>query len=188
MNSEKEKTSIYFSGNKFFITYDFNKKMKDGMIIPLANEIDHQATLKNGVIDFYINSHGGDSELCMYIVSMIEFAKSKGIKVRTIISDIAYSAGSVVSVAGTKGERYIARTAEYCVHYGSQAGWRESTPLQIDRNSEHKKRHFNKLLNHYKKYCNIPKLEEALKDDSFFITAQQGIKWGLADKYIERLK
>lgn len=187
MTSEKEKTSNYFSGNKFFILHNFNDKLRDGIVIPLTDKIEELSQKKDAIIDIYINSHGGDAELCLHIIALIELAKSRGITVRTIVTDVANSAGSLVAIAGTPGHRYIARTAEQCVHYGSQYGWVETTPLQIERNTDHKKRHFQKLIGLYKKYSNIPNIEEKLKDDSYFLTAKECIQYGLSDKYLEKL-
>lgn len=188
MNTEKEKTSTYFSGNKFFIVDTFNDKMRDGIIIPLTNKIEELAKQKDATLDVYINSRGGDGHLCFHIVTLLEIAKARGIKVRTIISQIAYSSGSIVAVAASEGERYISRRGEHCVHYGTQYGWSETTPLQIERNTDHKKRWFKQILDHYKHYAKVPDLKELLKDDSLFIPAAQCIEWGLADKYTDELK
>lgn len=187
MDEQQQPANInYQSGNKFFILHEFNDKLREGIVIPLTNKIEELSKLKDpGMIEFHINSHGGDSELCLHIMHLIELAKAKGIKVRTINMDTAFSAGSIIAVAGTPGERYVAKTAEYCLHYGTHYGWPEHTPTQTERNADHKKRHFARLKGIYEKYCKIPDLEEHLKDDSFFVTAQQALKWSLADKYLE---
>lgn len=184
---KKEETSNYFSGDNFYILHNFNDDLRDGIVIPMTNAIARLAKQTKPIMTIWINSHGGNAELCMHIVALMELAKSKGIIVRTVVTDVAYSAGSIAAVAGTPGERYIARSAEHLAHYGTQYGWSETTPLQIDRNTDKKRRHFQKLLKHYEKYCKIPKLADALKDDSFFITAPQAIRWKMADKYLERL-
>lgn len=186
MNTEKEKTSKYFSGNKFFIVHSFNNDLRDGMVIPLTNKIEELAAQKKPApLEIYINSHGGDGELCLHIVSLLEMAKSRGVTVRTYVTQVAHSAGSIVAMVGSPGERYISRRAEHCVHYGTQYGWPEHTPLQIDRNTQKKRRWFKTLKQLYEQYAEIPDLDEMLKDDSFFVTAQQAIKWKLADKYMD---
>lgn len=185
MNDQQTKTDHYVDGNKFFILHEFNDSLRNGIIIPLTKKIEELSKLKDpGMIEFHINSRGGDAALCLHILNLIELAKSRGIKVRTIVLDRAYSAGSIIAVGGTPGERYISDTGEYCLHYGTHYGWEEHTPLQTERNAAHKLRHFAKLKAIYEKYCVIPKLEEQLKDDSFFVTADEAIKWKLADKLI----
>lgn len=184
----ESKSSKYHSNNKFFILHEFNNELRDGIIIPLTEKIEELSKQKEAEIEIHINSHGGSAELCMHIIRLMELAKSREIIVRTLVMEVANSAGSFVAVAGTKGERYIARGAEQCVHYGSTSGWRESTPLQTERNSEYKKRWFAKTIAHYQKYCKIPNLQENIKDDSFFITSEDCIKWKMADKYLEEMK
>lgn len=163
---KKSNDSKYFDGNKFFILHHFNEQLRDGIVIPLTREIEKQSKLRNGQIDIYINSRGGDGMLCWYIVRLIEMAKARGIIVRTIVMETAYSAGSIVACAGSPGHRYISKTAEHCVHYGSQPGWTEYTPLQIERNALEKQRWFKKVL----------------------VPGSLAIKYKLADHYLEAMK
>jgi ATP-dependent protease ClpP protease subunit len=171
-------------GNIFFIA-DFDDEAEDGLVIPLIKEIQKQRRLRNGRIDLYINSFGGYRHLVFQLISLIEQAKSYDIVVRTIVPDIAYSAGSVLAVSGTPGERYIEKTAEHLLHYGI-TGSSETTPEQVERNYAQKKLGFTKILKHYEKTSNVPDLESYMNDDSFYIPASKCIKWGLADKYMDK--
>lgn len=171
-------------GNVFFIT-DFDDNMESSLIVPLIKEIQNQRRLRDGSLDLYVNSFGGYRHLAFQIVSLLEIAKRDGIRVRTIINDIAYSAGSIVAIAGTPGERYIEKNAEHLIHYGFTAS-SESTPEQIERNYLQKKEGFDKIKRHYQKYANVPNLEELMNDDNAFIPAAKCIKFGLADKYLEK--
>lgn len=179
--------SSFADGNRFFILGLFDDSLNKEIILPLTKKIDELSNYRNPVIEFHINSPGGNGVVLMHIVALFELARRKGIKVRTIVPLWAFSCGSMLAVAGDKGERYIAREAEHVVHYGSYSGWGSHTPLQIERESEHRKRWFKHLVDHYKKYSNIPKLEDKIKDDNFFIPADDCIKWGLADKYMDEL-
>lgn len=179
--------NAFADGNKFFILGEFNRDMNKDIILPLTKKIEELSKTKDALIEFHINSPGGNGMVMQHIVELVEQAKAKDIIVRTIVPAYAYSAGSMLAVAGTPGERYIGHNAEHCVHYGTVYGWGETTPLQIDRNAAWKKRWFAGLLAHYKKYCAIPEVAEHIKDDSFFITAKDCIKWGVADKFMEEL-
>lgn len=148
--------------------------------------IEQQAEGGGGHINIYINSHGGLANVAFHIVAMMEFAKKNNIIVRTIVTDSAYSAGSIIAVAGTPGERYIAKDARHVVHYGS-SGSHDSTPMQAERNYGFRKRFFKQVLDSYKKYCHIPDLEEHIKDDDWYIDGRSAIKWGMADKDISKL-
>lgn len=174
-----------YEDNTFFIG-DFDDSMERDIIIPLTLEIKKQAELRHGYIDFYVNSMGGYGHLLFHMILLLEQAKANDVVCRTIVTDSAFSAGSMFAIAGTPGERYIARTGSHLVHYGSIASF-ESTPEQIERYRKWKSSFFKNNVNHYKKYANIPNLEEHIKDDGFFVAAPEAIKWGLADKYADKL-
>lgn len=172
--------------NIFFIG-DFDDALEDRVIIPLTQQVAEQSDAKDGRIDLYINSVGGYVHLVNHMVELVEIAKSQGVVVRTIVPDMAFSAGSALAITGTPGERYIARKAEHLIHYGQIMSF-ETTPEQIKRFTAWKDRKFKANLEHYKKYCNIPDLDKHILDDGFFVTAQQALKWGMADKYMEKLE
>jgi ATP-dependent protease ClpP protease subunit len=186
MSDNKNKTS-FSKENNFYILGEFSDELHESIVIPFTEKIQQLSKTKDSSIVFYINSCGGSSWICMHLVSLFELAKSKGIKIKTVVPSMAFSAGSILAVAGTEGERYIAHNGEHLIHYGEFDGWRKTTPLQIDRNSEFWKRHTKNMLNHYKKYCKIPNLENHLKDDNFFIEAKKCIELKIADKYMEEL-
>jgi ATP-dependent protease ClpP protease subunit len=171
-------------GNIFFVG-DFDDNAERELVIPLTKEIQKQRKRKDGRIDLYINSFGGYVHLVEHLVGLVEIAKSNGITVRTIVPACAYSAGSMLAITGTPGERYIAKTAEHLIHYG-MIGSAETTPTQIERNTAWKTRSFNNAVKHYERYSDVPDLREKIKDDGFFVTSRDAIKWGLADKTMEK--
>lgn len=172
--------------NVFFIG-DFDDSLESCTIVPLIQEIKNQRRRRDGKIDLHINSFGGYAHLVMNLVELVEIAKREGIIVRTIVPSVAFSAGSMLAVSGSPGERYISKTGEHLVHYGS-TGSVETTPTQIERYRAWKDRDFKNTIKHYQRYCTIPNLEEQLKDDGFFVPARDCIKWGLADKYTDKLE
>lgn len=174
-----------FEDNTFFVG-DFDDALEQQIIVPLTQEIKKQAELKTGRIDLFINSCGGYLHLVNHMTELVELAKASGVVVRTIVPDIAFSAGSMLAITGTEGERYIGKRAEHLVHYGQIMSF-ETTEEQIDRFTAHKKRLFKANLNHYQKYCSIPDLDQKMLDDGYFVTAQQALKWGMADKYMDKL-
>lgn len=176
---------LNYEGNVFFIG-DFDDSAERELTVPLIREIQKQSQLKWGRIDLYINSFGGYGHLVDQFVELVELAKGNDVTVRTIIPSVAFSAGSILAVTGTPGERYIARTGNHLIHYGSALGAAESTPLQVERFSAYKKSDFKNTLLHYNKYADVPNLSEEMLDDGFFVPAAKCIKWGLADKYLDK--
>lgn len=175
-----------YEDNTFWIG-DFDDQLERDILLPLTIEIQNQSKKADGRIDLWINSMGGYGHLLFHMVELVEMAKRADVCVRTIVMDSAFSAGSMLAITGTPGERYIAKTASHLVHYGSIASF-EQTPEQIERYRKWKQRFFANNVSHYKKYTEIPNLEEHIKDDGFFVTAAEAIKWKMADKYTDKLE
>jgi ATP-dependent protease ClpP protease subunit len=170
-------------GNVFHIS-DFDDALEQQMV-PFHREIQRQRALQGGYIDVWVNSFGGYAHVVYQLVELFELAKRNGVIIRTMVPSLAASAGSMLAVAGSEGHRFIAKSAEHLVHYGS-IGSVETTPTQIERYNAMKRRDFKNTLAHYKKYCNIPNIEDHLRDDGFYIIARDSLRWGLADHYIEK--
>lgn len=173
-------------GNVLIIN-DFDDAMEAEIILPFIRQIQYQRTLREGRIDLYVNSFGGYAHLAFHIVSLMEQAKREEITVRTVVPDAAFSAGSIVAVAGSPGHRYVERTAQHLAHYG-MAGSIDSTPEQAARAYEERARHFKKIRKHYLDYTDIEAvdLDRLMGDDQGYIPAAKCIKWGFADYYMER--
>lgn len=186
-SKDKQAVNALYDDNRFYILGEFDDQLKEKIIVPLTRKISELSNQRSATIEVYINSPGGQCDIMWHVVNLIELAKAKGITVRTIVMGEAYSAASMTAITGTVGERYIDRYAEHLPHFGTAYGWPKHTPLQLERETAHLQRHFQHLVDHYQKYCKIPKLEQHIKDDNFFITAKQAIDWGMADKYVEEL-
>jgi ATP-dependent protease ClpP protease subunit len=178
---------VYRDGNRFYIGGEFNDAMEIGVVPPLRAEIDNQAGKRDGSIDLHIASVGGSAWVLTQIVELVELAKRKGVKVRTIVPSHAYSCGSMLAVTGTKGERYISRYAEHLLHYGSFDRYIKTTPLQIERNADKNRRWVKTIIDHYRRYADVPELEDKMRDDDLWVPAEQAIEWGLADKLTDEL-
>jgi ATP-dependent protease ClpP protease subunit len=176
----------HYSDNRFFIG-DFDDDLENNLLMPLTKEISNQAKLRDGRIDLWINSMGGYAHLVSHFVSLVELAKAQDIVVRTIVPDMAFSAGSMLAITGTLGERYIGKNAEHLIHYGQIASF-ESTPQQVERFRKWKERYFRSTVAHYKKYTDIPNIDQEMLDDGWFVPAKECIKFGIADKFIDKLE
>ena len=174
----------YNEENQFFLG-DFDDRMESELTIPLTREIQKQKRFKDGRIDLWINSFGGYGHLVSHYIELVEMAKREGVIVRTIVPGVAFSAGSMLAITGTPGERYIAKGGEHLIHFGSVAT-QESTPKQTERWAGFKLRDFQNTLALYKKYANVPDIDIEMLDDGFSVPAAKCIKWKLADKYLDK--
>jgi ATP-dependent protease ClpP protease subunit len=173
----------FVDGDNVFIYGEFDKSFPECVISPLIKLVESKKQLKNGTINIYIDSNGGYARMVWNVVSILEEAKKSGVTIKTYVFGSAYSCGSILAIVGSENERYISRNAEHVVHLGA-TGTRVQTNLQLEREVGAMKKHFERVVAHYKKYCNIPNIEDALKDDSFFIFDKDIIRNKMADKFI----
>ncbi len=173
-----------YEDNVFYLA-EFDDQMEQEIVLPLTQEIQKQSRYRDGQIDLHITSPGGYASLCDHLIELVEWAKSKGVVVRTLVPSMAFSAGSMVAVAGTPGHRYMGPHAEHLIHYGI-LGSMESTPKQIERWAEYKHRQFKISLEHYEKHCQVDNLDMEMLDDGFFVPAKKAIKWKMADKLLDK--
>lgn len=182
--------SAYHDGRNTFYIGEFDDEMEQNIIIPLTHAVRNQGELKESErrIDLFVNSYGGNAHVLMHILELVEMAKRESITVRTIVTGAAYSAGSMLAVAGTHGERYIAKNAMHLAHYGNSGADGDETPLQAQRRHDANQIMFKQVVKHYQDHCDIPDLESNLLDDNWYITAAQAKRWGMADKYLDKFQ
>lgn len=178
--------SGYHDGRNTFYIGEFDEEIEQNVIIPLTHAVRQQSEIKDGRLDLYINSYGGNAHILMHMVELVEIAKRSGVVVRTIVTSAAYSAGSMLAVAGTEGERYMAKNAMHLVHYGNTGIRSEETPVQTQRRYNADQMMFKQVLDHYNKYCDIPDLEDNIQDDNWYITAQQAKRYKMTDKFLDK--
>jgi ATP-dependent Clp protease protease subunit len=133
-------------------------------------------------INFYINSPGGSVTAGMSIYDTMNFIKSP---VHTIVMGIAASMGSFLASAGTKGKRFILPHARHMIHQplGGTRGQASDVEIQY-KELQHWKETLTKLYQEHtgKDYATL----EADMDRDNFMSAQESIDYGLADKIMEK--
>ncbi len=170
------------SGNKFFIN-DFDNDDFDALLIDVVNAVwddDYD------VLEFWVNSEGGDVTRALSLVELIALAKSRGKTVETFVLSQAYSAGSLVAVAGSEGHRWVARDGCYMLHYGTvEITATNPVDLQNAYNANHQ--HFMNIHSHFTKYTKISKLHDKLMTETY-VNSIEAQMWGMADGLIEDYK
>jgi ATP-dependent Clp protease protease subunit len=166
-------------GNRFFLN-EFDESL-DAIMLDIIGLVQHKDTAR---LEFWINSEGGDAYRAFALVELISLAKQRGITVQTFVLAEAFSAGSMVAVAGSPGYRFVAPSGVYMIHYG-EAEQTATSPIAAGRVAKANKDHFNRVLQHYKDHTKIPQLKRKMQDDFLYLTADQAIEYGLADGYLE---
>jgi ATP-dependent Clp protease protease subunit len=133
-------------------------------------------------INFYINSPGGSVTAGMSIYDTMNFIKSP---VHTIVMGIAASMGSFLASAGAKGKRFILPHARHMIHQplGGTQGQASDVEIQY-KELQHWKETLTKLYVEHtgKDYAIL----EADMDRDNFMSAEESVAYGLADKIMEK--
>mgnify|MGYP000555956011 CR=1 FL=1 len=188
-------------------SYDIYSRLLKDRVIMLDTEVsEHSASLivaqmlflesenPDKDISLYINSPGGLVTAGLDIYDTMQFIKCD---VQTIVMGQAASMGSLLAQAGAPGKRFVLPESRTMIHRVSSGtpGTRGSVHVQ-DLQFEDSKRSFeesvriNKRLTElYVKHNTANKqydeLYETMKFDTF-LSAQQAVDFGLADKIVEK--
>lgn len=133
-------------------------------------------------INLYINSPGGSVTAGMAIYDTMQFIKPD---VSTIVMGQACSMGSLLAQAGAKDKRYILPNARHMIHQpsGGARGQATDMEIQVKEILALKK----SLTEIYVKHNSVGKTYEDLAKDmerDFFMSAEEAVQYGLADKVI----
>ena len=129
---------------------------------------------------FYINSPGGSVTAGMSIYDTMQFVKCD---VQTIVMGQAASMGSLLAAAGTKGKRHILPNARHMIHQPLGGASGQATDVEIQ--ARELLRWKEVLTDIYMKHTSQPrdKLRGDMERDTF-MTADQSVEYGLADRVI----
>lgn len=141
----------------------------------IANEIEQP------VIPIVINSLGGDVNIALEMVQMIE---SSEIPVATLNMGSAFSAGAILCGFGTQGYRYAAPDSDFMIHEISTAVSGKAGDIEAEAGYTRylNDRVYEKLAKHCKKkqkYFLEGIKKNANKD--WFFDAKEALKHGLID-------
>ena len=144
-------------------------------------------------ISLFINSPGGLVTAGLAIYDTMQFIKSD---VATYVMGQAASMGSFLAQAGAKGKRFVLPEARTMIHRVSSGtpGTRGSVHVQelqfedAKRTYEESQRINKRLTELYVRHNTAGKtydeMYETMKFDTF-LSAEEAVKWGLADKVVE---
>jgi ATP-dependent Clp protease protease subunit len=186
--------------------YDIYSRLLKDRIVMLDTDVnEHTASLivaqllflesqGNEDISLFINSPGGHVTAGLAIYDTMQFIKPD---VCTIVMGQACSMGSFLAQAGAKGKRWVLPESRTMIHRVSSGtpGTRGSVHVQelqfedTKRSFEESQRLNKRLTELYVKHNTAGKtyesMFEAMKFDTF-LSADEAVEYGLADKVIEK--
>ena len=165
----------------------------ENRIVFLVGEINHASASRvmmqmlylenqrrNQEINFYINSPGGVVDDTLALYDTMRFLSSP---IATYCIGRAYSGGSVLLTAGTKGRRFILPHAKVMIHqpYGGITGQAEDIKLQAEQIIKSKQILIDIIAKH------TGQTAERVKEDSErdkYFDAQEAKDYGLVDEVL----
>jgi ATP-dependent Clp protease protease subunit len=184
-------------------SYDiYSRLMKDRIIMLNGPVEDNMANLIVAQLLFLesdnpdkdINSPGGAVTAGLAIYDTMQYIKSD---IRTIVMGQACSMGSFLAMAGTAGKRVVLPESRTMIHRVSSGTRGTSGSVYVQelefedaRRSMEESMKVNKRLTElYVKHNTAGKtyeeMSETMKFDTF-LTAEEAVTWGLADKVVEK--
>lgn len=145
-------------------------------------------------ITMYINSPGGSVTAGLAIYNTMQYVKPD---VATVVLGQAASMGSFLAQAGAAGKRYVLAESRTMIHRVSSGTSGTSGSVYVqDLEMEDMKRHLaeshrlnDRLAELYAKHNSAKKtlktIKETMKHDTFF-SADEAVKWGLADVILDK--
>jgi ATP-dependent Clp protease protease subunit len=137
-------------------------------------------------INMYVHSPGGSVDAGLAVYDTMQYINCP---VVTIVMGQAASMGSFIAQAGTPGHRYILSTARTMVHQPS-AGT-EGKVSDMERHFKEFQRTKEQMTDLYVKHNSVGLSRERmveLLDRDTFLTAEETVKLGFADKVISSRK
>jgi ATP-dependent protease ClpP protease subunit len=135
-----------------------------------------QLSIETIPIYLHINSNGGEIFEAFNAIDVIQSCK---VPIYTILEGATASAGTLMSVVGTK--RYIRPSAYMLIHQLSSTCWGKMS--EIEDEFKNLKELMDRIKDIYKKYSKIPKKEltDLLKHD-LWLNSDKSLKYGLVDE------
>jgi ATP-dependent Clp protease protease subunit len=136
-------------------------------------------------IKFYINSPGGVVTSGMVMYDTMQMIKSP---VSTICMGLAASMGSILLSGGEKGKRYIFPHGEVMIHQPSLGGHIRGVSADLEIQAEQTRRVKEIGAGILAKNCGKT-VEQIMRDfdRDYWMDAEGAIKYGIADKLIDKL-
>ncbi len=187
-------------------SYDIYSRLLKDRIVMLDTDVnEHSSSIivaqllflesqGNDDIQFFINSPGGSVTAGLAIYDTMQFIRPA---VSTIVLGQACSMGSFLAQAGAKGKRFVLPESRTMIHRVSSGtpGTRGSVHVQelqfedAKRTYEESQRINKRLTELYVKHNTSGKTYEELFNDmkfDTFLSADEAVQYGLADKVIEK--
>jgi len=180
MNEKEEavtRTAYELNKERIIWLHDVDEKASE----KLVSEIRFLSKKSPEPIILFINSCGGYTDDGLAIFDAMEFAKQKGCEIVTVACGRAFSMGSFLLAAGTKGKRYATPNSSILLHQplGGAQGQATDMKIALDRILRTKAQ-----MNKYYSMFTGKKITDIEKDleRDYTLSAEEALEYGIIDK------
>ena len=186
-NSESNQTVCknYMYGDNVFILDEItsaNCAFLIGDITQYLSEKEHH----DKILNVFINSPGGEVNVMMNILGLLNLARLNNITIKTYVLGCASSAASIIAVQGDY--RFMTDISRHFIHFGSICDI-TTKHSEIDKIYRQNKEYAENMQDLYIKSCKGKLSREMLlslqNDERGYLNAKQCLKYGLCDVIIE---
>ena len=132
-----------------------------------------------------INSPGGSTDSGFAIYDTIQLISSP---VTTLVSGLAASMGSILSLAAKNGKRLATPRSRIMIHQPSLSGVVQGQATDLEIQAREISRTLDSLIDIYKEKTGHPKEKSARAlDRDSWMTAKEAKEWGLIDEIVETM-
>ena len=136
-------------------------------------------------ITFYINTPGGSITAGMAVYDTMKLISSP---IKVVVTGMAASMGSILLCGADKGKRFLYPHSRVLIHQPLISGQMVAVAVDIHIQAQEMERLRDELNAILADSCSQP-LEKIQKDTDrdFYMTADEAIKYGLADGIVEKI-
>ncbi|WOO42310.1 ATP-dependent Clp protease proteolytic subunit [Rubellicoccus peritrichatus] len=172
----------FLEQRKLFLWGEVND---DSMKVVMEKLLYFEADKPGEPIHFYINTPGGSITAGMAVYDTMKLVTSP---IHVTVTGMAASMGSILLSGGEKGHRYVFPSARVLIHQPLIMGRIVAPAVDINIQAQEMEKLREELNNILANASGQP-LEKIQQDTDrdFYLTAQEAIEYGLADKIVESI-
>ena len=179
----KDLSHNYAYKNKVYLLEDLTIENTSRLLADLAEMIEYERS-HTMMIEWYINSLGGEVAACKSLLTMMKIANINGIENVSYVMGTAASSASILAISANT--RYIMNFGSHYIHYGSSGNF-STHPTEAKRNYKDDEIFYNWVKSVYLEKTAIPeeKLNTLLEHEGGFLYPKECLKYKVVDYIVD---
>lgn len=173
----------YAYKNKIYILDEITVENTSRLLADISEMIEYERK-HSLMIEWYINSPGGEVAACKSLLAMMKIANLQGIENATYVIGNAASSASLIAITGNT--KYMMNYASHYLHYGS-SGNSSSHPVEAKRNYKDDQIFYDWVKSVYLQNTSIPedKLTSLIDHEGGYLYPKECLKYKFVDYIID---